>query len=108
MKEEYGPWQTIEVLITVKAYPNPSRSQSEAACIVGVRRDGGFVRLYPVPFRSLEDEQQFKKYQWIRVRVQGSRKTILGQRHFVPTLSQSKYLRTYCRRKTSGKPVKNG
>ena len=67
--EEFGPWQTIEVLITVKAYPNPSRSQSEAACIVGVRRDGGFVRLYPVPFRALDDQQRFKKYQWIRVRA---------------------------------------
>ena len=59
--------ENLEVLITVKGYPNPSRSLSEAACIAGVRRGGGLIRLYPVPFRDLEDEAQFKKYQWVRV-----------------------------------------
>jgi hypothetical protein len=57
----------MEVLITVNTYPNPSRSQREAACVVGIRKQGGFVRLYPVPFRDLEDNQKFRKYQWIKV-----------------------------------------
>lgn len=61
--------QELEVLITVKAYPNPSKSLGEAACLAGVTRDGKFARLYPVPFRDLEDDQQFTKYQWIRVRA---------------------------------------
>ena len=60
----------LELLITVKAYPNPSSSYGEAACIAGVTRDGAFRRLYPMPFRKLEDDQQFQKYQWIRVSAQ--------------------------------------
>ena len=59
----------LEVLITVKAYPNPSSAQGEAACIAGVAKDGTFKRLYPIPFRKLEDSQQFKKYQWIKLQA---------------------------------------
>ena len=60
----------LEVLITVKAYPNPSKSLSEAACIAGIDRAGKHVRLYPIPFRDLEDEKRFDKYQWVRLKVQ--------------------------------------
>ena len=69
-----GGWSTIELLVTVKAYPNPSRTQSEAACIAGISREGEFIRLYPVPFRDLEGAQKFQKYHWIRVRVSSPRK----------------------------------
>lgn len=61
------------MLITVKAYPNPSRTLAEAACIAGVDREHNFVRLYPLPFRNLEDDQQFRKYQWIRLRARKAR-----------------------------------
>jgi len=60
----------LELLIVVKSYPNPSQSLGEATCVVGVCRKRGFVRIYPVPFRKLEDEQQFKKYQIIKLRAQ--------------------------------------
>lgn len=62
-------YESLEVLITVKAYPNPSQSLGESVCIAGIARDGRFVRLYPVPFRDLEDGQRFHKYQWVRVSV---------------------------------------
>jgi hypothetical protein len=32
--------------------------------------DGKFVRLYPVPFRLVSDDQQFRKWQWIEARVE--------------------------------------
>lgn len=57
----------VEVLITVKAYPNPSKNLGEAACIAGISRVGTWVRLYPIPFRDLDEDKQFKKYQWIEV-----------------------------------------
>lgn len=57
----------LKVLITVKAYPNPSKTLGEAACIAGISEAGKWVRLYPIPFRDLEEDQQFKKYQWIEV-----------------------------------------
>lgn len=41
----------------------------EANCIAGISRNGQFVRLYPIPFRSLESDQKFDKYQWIRADV---------------------------------------
>ena len=61
--------RTAEVLVTVKAYPNPSRALGEAACFAGINREGRFVRLYPVRYRYLEDENRFQKYQWVRLQV---------------------------------------
>ena len=58
--------QPLEVLITVKTYPNPSAKHGETSCVAGIGRDGNFVRLYPVPFRDMEDDRKFTKYQWIR------------------------------------------
>lgn len=69
MAGDTAGWRDLEVLVTVKAYPNPSKTLAEAACIAGIDRNHRWVRLYPVPFRDLEDEQQFQKYQWIRVRA---------------------------------------
>jgi len=59
----------LKLLVTVKAYPNPSRSLVESSCIAGITEEKKFVRLYPVPFRDLEDGQRFEKYQWIQVPV---------------------------------------
>lgn len=54
-----------KILITVKTYPTLSRAYGETVCTAGVREDGTWVRIYPVPFRRLGYEQQYKKYQWI-------------------------------------------
>lgn len=61
----------VKVLPLVKAYPNLSRKYGEVSCIAGLDMDTGeWIRLYPVPFRSLEDKQRFRKYQPIRASVQ--------------------------------------
>lgn len=49
--------------MTVKAYPQPSRSYDELVCTAGVLEDGSWIRIYPVPFKFL----LFKKYQWIEL-----------------------------------------
>lgn len=63
----------------VKAYPAVSRKHGEVACVAGVefrhtdalsRPEVHWIRLFPVPFRDLDDEQQFAKYQPISVRVE--------------------------------------
>lgn len=54
-----------KILITVKTYPTLSTGYGETVCTAGVREDGTWVRIYPVPFRLLGYEQQYKKYQWI-------------------------------------------
>lgn len=61
----------VKVLPLVKAYPNLSRKYGEVSCIAGLDMDtGGWIRLYPVPFRALEDKQQFRKYEPICASVQ--------------------------------------
>lgn len=51
----------------MKTYPIPSSKYDELVCTAGVREDGEFVRLYPINFRDLPFDQQYKKYQWIEV-----------------------------------------
>jgi len=63
----------LELLIVVNSYPNPSQALGEATCVVGICKERGFVRLYPVPFRKLEDAKQFSKYQVMRLQAQEPR-----------------------------------
>lgn len=65
-------WRTEEIFLTVKAYPTISQRHHEASCMAGITRDGNWIRLYPVYFRDLEDDQKFKKYTWISARVKKS------------------------------------
>lgn len=53
------------VLITVKTYPTLSRKYGETVCTAGIREDGTWVRMYPVPFRRLDEAQQYAKYDWV-------------------------------------------
>lgn len=57
------------VLITVKTYPTLSRKYGETVCTAGVREDGTWVRIYPVPFRRLEEKEQYSKFDWIECRL---------------------------------------
>jgi len=62
--------RAIEVLVVVKAAPQPSRHYGDTVCVAGIALDPlRWVRLYPVPFRYLDDVQQFKKYDIVQVRV---------------------------------------
>lgn len=62
------------ILITVKTYPTLSRKYGETVCTAGIREDGSWVRLYPVPFRRLDEAEQYKKYDWVECRLQRNRK----------------------------------
>lgn len=58
-----------KILITVKTYPTLSEKYTELACTAGLRPDGTWIRIYPVPFRLLDQERRYKKYQWIEADV---------------------------------------
>lgn len=60
-------WKEEKVLITVKTYPNLSNAYEELVCTAGIREDGSWIRLYPIPFRHMDYDRQFKKYQWVEV-----------------------------------------
>ncbi len=63
--------ETKTVLITVKAYPNPSKKYGETICCAGVDVDTHhWIRLYPITFRDLDQSQKFKKYNIIKVKCQ--------------------------------------
>ena len=62
--------ETKRILVTVKAYPNPSRKYGETVCVAGIDIDAQkWIRLYPIPFRDLDEEKKFKKYAIIEVRA---------------------------------------
>lgn len=62
------------VLITVKAYPLPSRSYDELVCTAGITDEGEWIRIYPVPFRFLKDEGKYRKYQWVDINLKKAKK----------------------------------
>ena len=57
------------ILVTVKTYPTLSRKYGETVCTAGVRADGTWVRIYPVPFRRLDEAEQYRKFDWIECRL---------------------------------------
>lgn len=66
------PTESAKILITVKTYPTPSERHVETVCVAGVRLDQespSWVRLYPIPFRVLGFDYQFKKYQVVDVPI---------------------------------------
>jgi hypothetical protein len=59
-----------KICIVAKTYPTLSRKYNELVCTAGVRADGSWVRLYPIPFRQLEYDKQYHKFQWIEVDIE--------------------------------------
>lgn len=65
-------FEMAQVMVTVKTYPSPSDRYGETVCVAGVRLDRGepeWVRLYPMKFRLVDYEQQFKKYEIVEIPV---------------------------------------
>ena len=55
------------ILITVKAYPKPSGKYEELVCTAGLTEDAKWLRIYPVPYRFLTDNDVYPKYSWVTV-----------------------------------------
>lgn len=55
------------VLITVKTYPQPSGTYGELVCTAGLFQGTHWIRIYPIPFRFLQDSQQYPKYGWVEL-----------------------------------------
>lgn len=58
---------TRRVFIVVKTYPTLSKKYDELVCTAGILDDGSWVRIYPLPFRKLDYENRYKKYQWLEL-----------------------------------------
>ena len=56
-----------KVLIAVKTYPTLSTKYDELVCTAGFTGEGNWVRIFPIPFRKLEYDKQYKKYDWVEI-----------------------------------------
>lgn len=65
----YSGLKKEDILILVKTYPTPSKQNKEVVCTAGVTGDGKWIRIYPVPFRELEDAQRYPIFSWINAEV---------------------------------------
>jgi len=60
-------FELTTVLVTVLTYPHPSTKHQETVCTAGITDAGEWVRLYPVDYRYLPRDKQYRKWQWIEV-----------------------------------------
>jgi len=63
------PYETKKLFVTVKTYPTPSATYIETTCVSGIADDGHWIRIHPIRFRSLEEDNRFPRYSWIQVRA---------------------------------------
>lgn len=62
--------RSLRVVITVKAAPTPSATYGETVCVAGISADlarPGWLRLYPINFRYLQQDVRFSKYDIVSV-----------------------------------------
>jgi hypothetical protein len=67
-----GGRSRISATVLVKAAPVLTKNVEETMCVAAVRTDvtpHEWVRIHPIPFRDLEDEHKFRKYQAIELDV---------------------------------------
>lgn len=55
-------------IIIVKAAPQLGDKHGETVCTAGITWSGQWVRLYPIGFRTLEEAQQFKRWDIVEYR----------------------------------------
>jgi len=64
--------ETKKALIVVKTYPTPAHKGAEVSCTAAITDKGEWLRLFPVPWRYLAEEEKFRRYQWVEVTVEKS------------------------------------
>jgi hypothetical protein len=68
MEDDMANWEEKELTVLVKTYPNLSKKYEELVCVAGIDSEGNWIRLYPVPYRDLRDNQKFRIFQKASVR----------------------------------------
>jgi len=63
------PPESKRALIVVRTYPTPAKRGVEVSCTAAITDKGEWLRLFPVPWRLLGQDQRFRKYQWVEVAV---------------------------------------
>lgn len=82
-----------QILITAKTYPTPSARHLETVCTAGVRLDtpqAEWIRLYPISYRLLDYDLQFKKYQVVEVPIRSRGGKDIRKESFTPDIARLK------------------
>lgn len=83
--------ETKKALIVVRTYPLPAASGVEVSCTAAITGDNKWLRLFPLPYRHLDRDKHFKKYQWIEVETTKASSDSRPESYH-PTLSSIKIL----------------
>jgi hypothetical protein len=59
----------MKILITVKTYPVSSSKHTETVCTAGISEHGKWVRIYPIPYRTMDKVERFSKFQWVEADI---------------------------------------
>jgi hypothetical protein len=60
--------RALRIRILVKAFPQPSKAHEETVCCAGITEDGAeLLRLFPIRFRRLPQEQQFDRFDLVEM-----------------------------------------
>ena len=65
-------WQERKALIIGRAYPEPSKKHIETVCTGAITEDGELLRLYPISWRYLNENQQYRLWTWATFEVRKS------------------------------------
>lgn len=76
-----------EIFVIAKTYSTRSRKYKELVCTAGINRDGEWKRIYPIPFRSLEEYKKFKRYTWIEAEITPDKSDPRVESHKINTSS---------------------
>jgi hypothetical protein len=65
-------WIIENILVVVRAYPQPSKNYIELSCVAGITDGGSVRRLHPIPDRYLPQNERFRKYDILELSTQKS------------------------------------
>jgi hypothetical protein len=57
-------WEEKRALIIGRASPEPSKKHIETVCTGAITADGQLLRLYPITFRYLDENQKYRLWTW--------------------------------------------
>src|SRR5262245_18706511 len=58
-----------KALIVARTYPSPAKTGVEVSCTAAITDKDEWLRLFPVPWRYLPEDQRFRKYEWVELTV---------------------------------------
>jgi hypothetical protein len=81
----YERWVQRRILIVARTYPVPARKSIEVSCTAGITEDGKLVRLFPIPYRFLDEDKRFRKYQYIEAKIAKSESDTRPESYHIDT-----------------------